>query len=1037
MAPASAGKYASGVPSEPAGSSPHPAVVAAHASAAQIPAIRLTAHNFYSISQTCGEDDCVAWPLPHENMRAVTRRFSLLAAALASAALMTAIAIAATSTSTGVIGPQNRIQPSGRQLSPVGKLTPVGNHPGGGALTTNGRFLWVLDAGRGINDIKIVDAAPELGCKSGSNGNACRKAAKKRLGRLIQTIRMPGVSGGIAMSPNGTTVYVSGVADSSHKDQKAPAGTPGLKGDVLHVFTYNASTGKAKRAGLIGVPPPPGVAAPQVIPGGVSVGNPTPQTFPPTSTGAISWPRDIGISPNGNTLLVALNLADRAAIVDLKTKAVRYVQVGHYPYGAAITRDGKGLVSNETDATVSVIDLASGQKVKDITVGAHLSHPEGIAIDPKAARAYVAVAHEDRIAVIDTAKMEVVRKLSVARAQGIGTEPTQLSVTADGCRLLASDSGEDAVAVFALKAGCDTKRAAGTGGPGSSGGRGNAGDRQGQGQSQSQSQSQGDDRAKLNPIRAAAAKPFQLLGRIPVASYPVFAGATPKRERLAYIAAKGLGVGPNPNGPNPLSPNNSDDAINTFQYLPSIVSGLAGSALFPTDAELRKLTPRANAQVKPIDAKVAPANTPLRPGGPIKHVFYIVRENRTYDQVLGDDPRGDGAPNLTLFGQNLTPNAHLLAKRFPLLDHVYANSEASIDGHFWTAAGAVSDYVVKNWHQNYGGRGRPYDFGVYSVTWPAKRFLFDAMEEQGISYFNYGEAIAGTVPFPDKDRRPDESQQVLRKFSKSDLGEAGITLFGIQVPSTNCYPNDASIGKDAITQQDVYDSTGPGTPGSLSRTACFRQKFAIQDATGTVPAFNYLILTNDHTNGLSPGRRTPQSMVADNDYALGQIVDTISHSSIWKSSLIVVMEDDSQDGADHVDAHRIPAFVISPYAKRGAVIHTRYDFPSMIRTSELPIGMKPFTLFDALATPMYDAFDSTPKNLQTFDAVAPNISLTTTNPATPANKAAVRGYDMTATDSVPQRVLDRQLWHAVHGHGSKPPAPGPNASGIDTHDADG
>jgi phospholipase C len=178
-------------------------------------------------------------------------------------------------------------------------------------------------------------------------------------------------------------------------------------------------------------------------------------------------------------------------------------------------------------------------------------------------------------------------------------------------------------------------------------------------------------------------------------------------------------------------------------------------------------------------------------------------------------------------------------------------------------------------------------------------------------------------------------------------------------------------------------------------------------------------------------------MVADNDYALGQIVDTISHSSIWNSSLILVMEDDSQDGADHVDAHRIPAFAISPYAKRRAVVHTRYDFPSIIRTMELPIGMKPFTLSDALATPMYDAFDSAPNNLEPFDAAAPTLDLTTKNANTPANRAAVRGYDMTATDRVPQRVLDRQLWQAVHGHGSTPPPPGPNAEGPHTGDADG
>jgi hypothetical protein len=279
---------------------------------------------------------------------------------------------------------------------------------------------------------------------------------------------------------------------------------------------------------------------------------------------------------------------------------------------------------------------------------------------------------------------------------------------------------------------------------------------------------------------------------------------------------------------------------------------------------------------------------------------------------------------------------------------------------------------------------------------------------------------------------------VLTKFSHSDLGEAGINLLGVQAPSTNCYPNDASIGKDAITQQEVFDSTAPASqPGALSRSECFKQKFTAQVATGTVPTFNYLVLTNDHTNGLAAGRRTPQAMVADNDYALGQIVDTISHSSIWDSSLILVMEDDSQDGADHVDAHRIPAFAISPYTKRGAVVHTRYDFPSIIKTAELPMGMRPFTLWDTLATPMYDAFDSTPSNSDPYTALPPTIDLTTKNPSTPANRALARRYDMIHTDRVPQRVLDRQLWHAVRGPNSKPPPPGPNAAGPNAVDPDG
>ncbi len=916
------------------------------------------------------------------------RRVKLAASLAAGTAALAVAATAFAATAPNDVGPSTLIQPSGRQLSPYGRLGILGNHPGGAALTRSGRFLWALDAGRGVNDIRIVDVAPELGCRTkGKRLKRCQKRQRRKPQRLIQTIPMPGVSGGIAMARDGKTAYVSGVADSPHLDEQVSPGTPGRKGDVIHVFTYSRRSGQARRAGVIPVPPPPNT--------------PGPQNFPPTNLTPLSWPRDIAVSPNGRTLVVALNLADSAAIIDTRTRSVSYVKTGSYPYGAAITRDGRtALVSNEADGTVSVIDLATKRKISDIQVGAHLSHPEGIATAPNSTLAYVAVAAEDDVAVIDTAKRTVVRKLSLANKAGNGTQPVAVSVTRDGCRLLTSESGVDAIAVNALRRGCDVKRA-----------------------------------RRHHGRKRKAAKRFSLVGRVPTAAYPVFAAATPHREKLVWVAAKGVGTGPNPHGPNPLSPLDSDDQINSFQYLPSIVRGMEGNGRFPTDRELKKMTRVANAEVKPLGAEAAPAGTPLRPNGPIKHVFYIVRENRTYDQVLGDDPRGAGDPNLTLFGNDLTPNAHALARRFPLLDHVFANSEASIDGHFWTSAGAVSDYVVKNWHQNYAGRGRPYDFGVYAVTWPAKRFLFDQAQKQNISYFNYGEAIAGTVPLGDKDRTSAETQQVVTKFSHSDLGEGGATIGGIQVPSTYCYPNDASIGKDAITGQEVYDSTAPATAvGALSRVECFRQRFNTQLTMNSVPAFNYLVLTNDHTNGLAAGRRTPQAMIADNDYALGEIVDTISHSSIWDSSLILVMEDDSQDGADHVDAHRIPAFAISPYTKRGAVVSTRYDFPSLIRTLELPLGMDPLTLYDALATPLYDAFDSTPSNGEPYSAIPPSTSLTATNPNTAQNRRFAKKYRLTQTDYVPQRVLDRMLWHAVKGAHAKPPAPGPNAQPGRDHD---
>ena len=858
----------------------------------------------------------------------------------------------------GRIGPKNHIQPTGRKLEPVGKMTRLGNFPTGGALTADGRFLWTLSTGRGRNDIRIVRVRP-------------------RGGKIVQRIPMPGLSGGIAMSADGRRAYVSGVADSPHADQRVSSKVPGREGDVIHVFNLNRRSGHARRAGVIEVPPPSG--APAV------------QDFPP-GTERLSWPRDLALSRDGKTLLASLNLADAAAIVDTKTRAVRYVTVGHYPYGAGITRNGKlGLVTSETEGSVYVVNLASGGVVRQIQVGSHLSHPESIAVDPKRDRAYVAVTNQDVIAVIDTKRLRVLRTLSVARPQGAGTFPTYLSVTGDGCDLLSADSGEDAVAIIALS----KRRSCDRGGNG----------------------------------HGRRTKPFGLVGRIPVASYPTVAAATPDRRKLVWVSARGLGVGPNPHGPNPNSPNDSDDHINSFQYLPSIVRGSAGILGFPSDARIRRLTPRASRQIVPTNREKAPAGTPLRAGGPIKHVFYIVKENRTYDQVLGDDRRGDGDPGMTLFGKRITPNLHALARRFPLIDHFYGNSEASIDGHYWTAAGAVSDYVVKNWPQNYAHRDRPYDFGAYEVSAPPKGYIFERLLDAGVSFYNFGEALAGLNPvLPDKDRTTEETQTATQVLQRSD-----IQIFGS--PPGPCYDSDVAIFSSPLGQGafDVYDSSPPpgAKPGSHSRFDCFNTRFQMQLATNAVPTFTYIVLPLDHTEGVSPGKRTPDADIANNDWALGQFVEEISHSKVWDSSLILVQEDDSQDGADHVDAHRMPALAISPYTRKGAVVHTRYDQLSMLRTAELVMGLKPLNLAEALAVPMYDAFSRSAANSAPYTAIVPNVNMTGVNPNTAANRAASAGLPLNQLDRLPQRRLDAILWHYRHGWGSAPPPPGPNASGLD------
>jgi DNA-binding beta-propeller fold protein YncE len=844
------------------------------------------------------------------------------------------------------VGPADRITANLRQLDPYGRLTEVGNFPAGAALTPDGRFYWTASAGYDVNGVQIVSV---------------------ETGDVIQTLPLPGTSGGVAIDGANHRAYVSGQPNTDIEEFKPPPGTPGGGGDVIHVFDYSPETGEATHEGVIDVPPP--ATAPFV------------DAFPPTvPRRRQSWPERLAVSPDGSILLAALGLADHAAVIETETEQVRYVPTGSHPFGAAILPDGRtGLISNrggQGASTVSVIDLPDARKVKDIAVGPHLSHPEAITLDPTRARAYVPLANADAVAVVDTESLELAGELSVAVPEGAGSAPVSTAVTPDGKRLLVAHSAADQISVYSIENG----------------------------------------------------RPSTLLGRIPTADYPTDVataagncGAAAKSpgcpSTLLWTAAKGFGLGPNA-GP-PITDQYFD--IPAALSTKGLVTGYAGIDRMPTNGELRHLTDRVSAQLQPFNAKDAPPDTPLRPDGPIKHVFYIVRENRTYDQVFGDEPRGDGDPSYAIFNEDVTPNAHALADRFPLLDRFYANSEASIDGHYWTAAATTSDYVHRTWRQNYAGRDYPSDAWFYQIAFPQTGLLFDRATEQGVSWANLGEGVAHLAPFPDRDRNAEEMAAVLDRFTHSDLG-----------PLTGgCY--DPFIGTNDLFGVPIrlYDSSKPaGAPEpSVSRFDCFASKFALWELTGTLPELVYMTLPNDHTNGASPNHHSPRAMVADNDRALGQVVDLISHSSYWNESAIFVLEDDSQDGFDHVDAHRIPAFVISPYAKQGAVVSTAYDMVAMIRSIELILGLPPMNLFDAQATPMYDAFTSEPVNALPFTALPSTYNLLEETPASPTSAAGRAGtkFDTTLPDRIPQHLLDRILWESVHGPGAEPPPPGPNA----------
>jgi YVTN family beta-propeller protein len=869
-------------------------------------------------------------------MRHLRRRWAPLAAVpLALAAGGVALATK-TNIHTGEIGPSLGITANGRVLHPVGRQTVVGNFPTGSALTPDGRFLWVADCGHGSDDVRVVDVAS---------------------GSVVQVLPLPGCYGGIAISPDGSRAYVDGNPKGGSPTEGP---TQGDAGDVIHIFTVDHTTGTGVEQTPLQILETTG-------------GSGRTNSLPPVSGVGTAYPEGLAISPDGTTLVVALNAADSADVVNLATNAQNIVSVGHYPNGVAFDRRGRAYVSNEYDGTVSVIDTSAHSVTTTISglggsLGDLASHPEGMATDPTREQLYVAVTNRDLVAVIDTSSESVTRLVSVGRAEGIGVGPVKLAVTPDGGTLFAADSNEDTVAAISLA------------------GRGRR-------------------------HRGA----YGLIGRLPTAAYADDVQVTPDGSQLIWVAGKGYGSGPT-----------------EAPYVLDMLIGRVGVLPLPTYSQIKHETRIANKQLMPYDHESQPAGSPIPAAGQgpsqqIKHVFYIVRENRTYDQIFGSDPRGDGEKRYELYDDNgvsgptggITPNAHALARDFPLLDHFYMDSEVSVDGHLITTGAYATDYAQKATAANYSGRRGTYDFGIYPVTFPPKFFIFDQASAQGISFKDYGEQAAGMSA---NGNAPNRTQ-----FAKV---EAGLD----QSYPNNLFIGCAQAGNPASCTQDsgIYNGTGKAIAGQ-SRFNEWYPHFQEELAKGTVPTFTYMILPNDHTNGTTSKDFTPQAMVADNDLALGQIVDAISHSSAWPSSAIFVQEDDSQDGFDHVDSHRSPAFVISPWAKHGAVVHPRHDQYSMLRTAELICGIDPLSLNDALATPFYDAFigGNEKPNDAPYNVITPEYGIGATNAANAPMAHTSNALPWNRLDAVPQAISDRILWAATHGVASAPPPPGPNASPIE------
>ncbi len=937
--------------------------------------------------------------------------------------LIVPAAVHAAGSSQGEISQAARTTGNGRLLKPLGRLTGVGNFPTGSALTPDRRYLWVVDSGHGQDDVRIVRLAD---------------------GAVTQTLRLPGAFGGVAIAPDGRTAYVSGTPDNPAQ----PSGTAGAEGDVLHVFTIDPATGLATEGTPLTLPPSSG-------------GTGQTNSLPPVSA---LYPAGVAISPDGKRVGVALQQADRVAILDVASGTFASVAVGRYPTTVAFDHKGNLWTANLYDGTLTEIDPGGSVTATVGGLGGDLgdrnAHPAGMAMDPTANRLYVAVAQRDLLAVVDTEQRKVVKTVSVGRAgQPLGVSPVDVAVDRDN--VYVADANEDTVAVLARRARSGKKQRTVYRVPKVRALRRYARASRPKRRTLRHSvrlralkacagpthrQARRYVRRSIKRLRrhrkapraphkvrrctgAIAAAPFELIGKIPTAAYPA-AVETTGPGRLVWVAAKGFGTGANPQYSFDLGQVAGGNITTPIygQYVLDALNGIVGVTGRLTDKKVRAGSAKASAQAVPTNAGAGPAGTPVRAGGPIKHVFVIVRENRTYDQVFGSDPRGDGDPALELFDDNgvagptggITPNAHALTRRFPLLDHVYSDSEVSVDGHLITAGSIANDYVQQSTAQNYSRPGKAYDFGIAPITFGPNFFLFDQAVKQNISFLNYGEQAAGVLPIG-ADGRPTYDAVI----ANSNLAYPGPVQIGCLAP----------LGPGGNLASCFQDSGIVGTTGTVtaatSRVNIFNRQFSQQVATGSVPAFNYLVVPNDHTNGTTPNTYTPQALIADNDLGVGQMVDIISHSSVWGSSAILVEEDDSQDGADHVDAHRQPAFVISPWSKGGVEVPTRYDQYSIMATAERILGLKPLSTNDALATPMYDAFISGNEkpNLAPYTAIQPQHPLNEINPSGGRMAALSTAMPFVGDlDLIPQAVSDAILYSAVFGSLDGFSGPGPRAS---------
>ena len=676
-------------------------------------------------------------------------------------------------------------------------------------------------------------------------------------------------------------------------------------------------------------------------------------------------PAGIGFNADGSKLIVANNQTSHqedyqgsVSIWDVATKTEEArIPTSGFPFGVSVVTKGPqanriAYVASERDGVLDVIDLANKRLIRKIAVGAS---PAGMVFNSTQSKLFVSNNGSDTVSVVDITHDQVLDTIMLRPTdlRGLpGAGPTGIQISADDKTLYVTLGDMNAVAAV--------------------------------------------DVAKAT-----------MIGMIPTGWLPTF--ALPTGDNLLVASAKGT-KGQNPNA-NPV--------LDRGTYIENIIDGTVSLVKTPSAGDWRKWSAtvvKNNRITKGIDSALHPE---LKNPG-VKHVIYIIKENRTYDNVLGDLPKGNGDPKLCLFPRKVTPNLHALAERFVQLDNFHVCAEVSQDGWVWSTAGMINAYGSRNTPYNYSGRGRNYDtegsnngvptdlIDIPDVTRPASGYIWEHCFKNNVSYRNYGFFSQSIDPV-------DKRNDVLR--SAVDNTPTKKLLMGVTDPNFRKY--DLTYADS--TGYDEYGFDLPrrrktyGEFKSRSRFEEWKREFDGFVANGNLPAFQMLRLGNNHTSGTASGQPTPQSMVADNDYAVGQLVEAVSKSPYWKDTVICVLEDDAQAGIDHVDAHRSIAFVISPFIKKATLDSRFYNTDSMLRTMEILLGLPPMSQYDAVASPIA-VFSDSLVNPEPFTAIKPDrdILCQYNKPSAYRSKDSAR-ISFYSEESEIDEELNEILWKSIKG----------------------